>query len=130
MTRPCRSGRQLLSPRSRSAAIGIYGVIAHAAAQREGEIATRLALGATSRDVFWLMLAEGQRMAAVGIVIGLFGAYAGGRVASANVYAMRASDPLILISATVIVAMIALAATAIPAIRAARINPVRALRSE
>ena len=112
------------------AAIGIYGVIAYASAQREGEIATRIALGATSGGVFRLMLFEGQRMGAVGVLLGLLAAYAGGRVASASVYAMRASDPLVLISATAIVAIIAIAATAIPAVRAARIDPVRALRSE
>jgi putative ABC transport system permease protein len=112
------------------AAVGIYGVIAYASAQREGEIATRVALGATPRDVFRLMLFQGQRPAAIGIAAGLFVAYAGGRVASAYVYEMRASDPVILMSATVIVAFIALVATAIPAARAARVDPVRALRAE
>jgi ABC-type antimicrobial peptide transport system permease subunit len=112
------------------ATIGIYGVIAYASAQRENEIATRIALGASAGGVFRLMLVDGQRMGAIGVVLGLFAAYAGGRIAAANVYAMRASDPVVLISSAAIVAVIAVAATAIPAIRAARINPVRALRSE
>jgi putative ABC transport system permease protein len=112
------------------AAIGIYGVIAYASAQREGEIATRIALGATSGAVFRLMLFEGQRMGVLGVILGVFVAYAGGRAASASVFAMRASDPLVLVSSTAIVALIALAATAVPAIRASRTDPIRALRSE
>ena len=112
------------------AAVGIYGVIAYASAQREGEIATRIALGATPRDVFRLMLSQGWRPALIGIAAGLFAAYAGGRVAAANVYEMRASDPAILITATAIVALITFMATAVPAARAARIDPVRALRAE
>ena len=112
------------------AAIGIYGVIAYASALRENEIATRIALGASAAAVLRLMMFEGQRMAIVGVVTGLVVAYAAGRVASANVYAMRASDPFVLIAATAIVATISAAAAAVPAFRAARINPVRALRSE
>ena len=54
------------------AAIGIYGVIVYASAQREGELATRIALGATSSGVFRLMLLEGQRMGAFGVIVGVF----------------------------------------------------------
>jgi hypothetical protein len=67
----------------------------------------------------------------LGVILGVSVAYAGGRVASASVYAMRASDPLVLVSSTVIVALIALAATAVPAIRASRTTPsVRCDQSE
>src|SRR5207249_1914876 len=64
------------------AAVGIYGVIAYASSQRLGEIATRLALGATPAQVFWLMMRRGQSLAAVGLVIGLVVDYAGGRAAA------------------------------------------------
>ncbi|HTK28085.1 MAG TPA: ADOP family duplicated permease [Vicinamibacterales bacterium] len=112
------------------AAIGVYGVIAYAGTQRRGEIATRIALGATHGAVFRLMIVQGVRVAAAGTAIGLLGAYAGGRVAAANVYEMRASDPLVLASSAAIVGLLALGATAIPAFRAGRVDPVRALRGE
>ncbi len=112
------------------AAIGIYGVIAYAAAQRSGEIATRIALGASGRHVFWLMMSAGQWLALAGLLIGLAVAYAGGRVVASSVYEMRAADPVVLIAACALVAGVTFAATMIPAIRATRLDPVRALRSE
>jgi hypothetical protein len=112
------------------AAVGIYGVIAYASAQRIGEIATRLALGATPGEMFWLMMRRGQTLAAAGAGIGLAAAYAGGRTVSSMVYGVQASDPIVLASATVVVAAITLAATAIPARRASRTDPVLVLRGE
>ena len=113
------------------AAIGIYGVIADAAAQRRGEIATRMALGASPRQVFWLiMLRRKSARALVGLVIGLAGAYAGGRVVASSVFEMRARRPDILATAGGLVIVITLAATMIPALRAAGEDPMRALRSE
>ena len=112
------------------AAVGIYGVIAYAAAQRLGEIATRLALGATPAQMFWLMMRRGQSLAAVGLVIGLVVAYAGGRTAASVVYGIRASDPLVLTSAALVVLLITVVATALPAHRAARTDPILALRGE
>ncbi|HWF84104.1 MAG TPA: ADOP family duplicated permease [Vicinamibacterales bacterium] len=112
------------------AAIGVYGVIAYAAAQRSGEIATRIALGASGRHVFWLMMNAGQRLALAGLLLGLATAYAGGRVVASSVFEMRAADPTVLIAACALVAGMTFAATMIPAIRATRLDPVRALRSE
>ncbi|HWF86701.1 MAG TPA: ADOP family duplicated permease [Vicinamibacterales bacterium] len=112
------------------ASIGIYGVIAYASAQRRDEIATRIALGASAGQVFWLVMGTGQRLAIVGVLLGLAGAYAGGRLVVSRVYAMRAADPVILLTAAVIVAAVALLATMIPAIRASRLDPARALRAE
>ena len=112
------------------AAIGIYGVIAYAVEQRRTELATRIALGAPSRQVFWMLLTTGQKLALAGVVLGLAAAYAGGRVVASYLYAMRAADPLVLISAGTIVAAVTIAATMIPAARASRVDPVRALRSE
>ena len=112
------------------AGVGIFGVIAYAVEQRRTELATRIALGAPSRQVFWMLLRTGQKLALLGVVIGLAAAYAGGRVVTSYLYAMRAADPVVLISAGVIVAAVTIAATMIPAARASRVDPVRALRSE
>ena len=112
------------------AAVGIYGVIAYAASQRLGEIATRLALGATPMEVFWLMMRRGQGLALVGIVIGIAAAYAAGRAAGSLVYGLHASDPIVLASATGVVVLITWVATAIPAHRASRTDPVLVLRGE
>ena len=112
------------------AGVGIYGVIAYASVQRLGEIATRLALGATPAEVFWLMMRRGQTLAAVGIVIGIAAAYAGGRTVASMAYGVHASDPVVLVSATIVVVVITWLATAIPARRASRTDPVLVLRGE
>jgi ABC-type antimicrobial peptide transport system permease subunit len=112
------------------AAIGIYGVIADGVAQRRGEIATRIALGASERQVFWLVMSGGQRLALAGLVLGLGAAYAGGRVVSSSVFEMRAADPGILVTAAAIVAATTVAATMIPALKASRVDPARVLRSQ
>jgi ABC-type antimicrobial peptide transport system permease subunit len=112
------------------AAIGIYGMIAYTSAQRSGELATRIALGASGRNVFWLVTSAGQRLVVAGVLIGLATAYSVGRVVAGSVFAMRGADPIVLPAAAAIVAAVALLATVVPAIRASRLNPVRALRSE
>jgi predicted permease len=112
------------------AAIGIYGVIAYASAERRGEVATRLALGATPTDVFWLLVRQGRVMTAAGVIVGLGGAYAAGQLASTWLYAVKAWDPAILAAALVSVLVVALAAMLIPAWRASRLDPAFALRSD
>jgi ABC-type antimicrobial peptide transport system permease subunit len=102
-------------------------VIAYAAAQRRSEMAIRLALGATPNAVFWLMLKQGRTLALAGAAIGVTAAYFSGRLVSSRLYEVRASDPLILGAATALVIGIALVATVVPAIRASRLNPARAL---
>jgi hypothetical protein len=110
------------------AAIGLYGVIAYAAAQRRGELATRIALGASGQQVFWLMMSGGQRLMALGVVLGLILAFGAGRIVSGSVFAMRAADPVVLLSAGALVTTVAWIATMIPAVRASRQDPVSALR--
>jgi putative ABC transport system permease protein len=110
------------------AAIGIYGVIAYASAQREGEVATRMALGATPAHVFWLMMHQGRTLALVGTALGVAAALAAGRIVASQLYQVRASDPLILASTVVLVAAITALAVAVPARRASRLSPARVLR--
>jgi putative ABC transport system permease protein len=112
------------------AGVGIYGVIAYAAEQRRTELATRLALGAPPAHVFRMLLSTGQKLAIGGVLIGLAAAYAGGRVVASYLYEMRAADPLVLIGAGAIVAAVTMIVTLIPAVRASRIKPVQALRSD
>ncbi len=112
------------------AAVGIYGVVAYAVSQRRGEMATRLALGATPRGVFWLVMKHGAAIGLGGAAIGLTVAYLSGRVVSSQVYAIRASDPLTLAAAIAIVAAITAVATAIPAWRASRLAPSGVLHAE
>jgi predicted permease len=112
------------------AAVGIYGVIAYAAAERRSEVATRLALGATPGTVFWLVLRQGRNLAVIGAGIGLGAAYVSGRVVSSRLYQVQASDPLILGAAASLVVTIAILATMIPAFRASRLDPVRVLRPD
>jgi predicted permease len=112
------------------AAVGIYGVVAYATAERRNEVATRLALGASQMSVFGLVLRQGCLLAAIGTAIGLGIAYLGGRVISNRIYAVSAYDPLILGGAVLIVSVIAVVATTIPAFRASRLDPARALRAE
>ncbi|HEX3703034.1 MAG TPA: ABC transporter permease [Vicinamibacterales bacterium] len=112
------------------AAVGIYGVIAYAVAEREAEVATRLAVGASPRDVFRLMMSTGQRLAVAGIALGLTIAYAVGRVVAASVYGMRPDDPIVLAGAAALVCAVTILAIAIPAHRASRLSPSLALRSK
>jgi predicted permease len=112
------------------AAVGIYGVIAYASAQRVGEVATRMALGATPSDVFWLMMDQGRLLAILGTVVGLSVAYASGRAGSSLLYEVRASDPVILIAATAIVLAITSVAILLPARKVSRIEPSRVLRMD
>ena len=111
------------------AAVGIYGVVSYAGSLRRDEMATRLALGASPRSVFLLVMKQGVTLALVGAAIGVALAYFSGQVISNRVYAIRASDPLILATATLLITAITFLATTIPAARAARVNPANALQS-
>jgi predicted permease len=112
------------------AAIGIYGVIAYASAERSRELATRMALGASSSNVFWLLAGQARVLTLVGGVLGLGTAYATGRLASSWLYEVRASDPMILAGAFVIVFAVTVCATVIPARRVSRTDPANALRAD
>jgi predicted permease len=112
------------------AAVGIYGVVAYAVSQRRGEMATRLALGATPGSVFGLVMRQGAMLALVGTGIGLLVAYLSGRIVASQIYAIRASDPLMLGASIALVAGITALATMIPAFRASRLKPSGVLHTE
>jgi predicted permease len=112
------------------AAVGIYGVVAYGVSQRRGEMATRLALGATPAGVFALVMRQGAMLALAGTTIGLAIAYLSGRIVASQIYAIRASDPLMLGAAIVLVAGITALATMIPAWRASRLAPSGVLHTD
>ena len=109
------------------ATLGIYGVLAYQVSQRSREIGIRMALGSESRRVFRLVLGEGAALLAVGLVIGFGGLFALRKALSGELYGVTAFEPSVLASVTALLAVVALAACALPALRAARIDPVVAL---
>jgi ABC-type antimicrobial peptide transport system permease subunit len=111
------------------AGTGVFGVLAFVAAQRHGEMAIRLSLGATRGGVFGLMLAQGARFAIVGAVLGAGLAWWMGRLMSSYVYQVSAANVTVLMGSALLVGLVALAATVMPARRAARVDPGRTLRS-
>jgi putative ABC transport system permease protein len=110
--------------------IGIYGVIAYSVAQRTQEIGVRMALGARRLDVMQLVVGEGIAIAAVGVSVGLAGAFALSRLMRTMLVGVSPHDPLTFVSGAVILLTIAVAASCVPALRAARVEPVTALRAE
>lgn len=111
-------------------ALGIYGVMAHSVARRTNEIGIRVALGASPRQVVELVIAEGLKVAAAGIVAGAILALALTRMMASILFNVKTSDPVIFTSVAVLFAAVAIAACAIPAWRALRIDPTVALRYE
>jgi putative ABC transport system permease protein len=112
------------------AAIGLYGVMAHSVSQRTREIGIRLALGALPRDVLVMIGRQAIGFLAVGLAAGMIAAAALARVVSSMLFAVSPGDPVIYGAAAVFTLVIALAATAIPAGRAMRVDPIIALHYE
>jgi predicted permease len=110
-------------------AIGIYGVLAYGVTQRRREIGIRMALGSTRPEVFGLVLADGARILAIGLAVGLAGAYFVGKQMEKQLFNVAPTDPWVIAGVIVTLSGIALVAVAIPARRASKVNPTVALNS-
>ena len=112
------------------AAVGMYGVMAYVVGQRRHDIGIRMALGASRRAVVAEVVARAARPVAVGLALGLAGAFALSHTLSRLLYEIKPSDPLTYLLVAVTLSVVALAAAYLPAIRASRVDPVLALRSD
>jgi ABC-type antimicrobial peptide transport system permease subunit len=112
------------------AAVGVYGVMTYSVAQRTGEIAIRTALGASSGQVLGLVLRRGALLGLAGVVLGLVGSIALRQVVAGQLYGVSAFDPTVLVIVPLVLLVVALVASFVPALRAARIAPMVALRHE
>jgi ABC-type antimicrobial peptide transport system permease subunit len=112
------------------AAVGVYGVLAYSVQQRTRELGVRVALGASTATLLKLVLIEGLTLAGAGVVLGLLGALALGRVLTTLLYEVSAYDPATLAAIAGVATVIALVACLVPALRAVRLDPVNALRAE
>ncbi|MEP7272054.1 MAG: ABC transporter permease [Acidobacteriota bacterium] len=110
------------------AAIGLYGVLAYWVVQRTQEIGIRVALGASGRDIRALVLGQGMRLTAVGIVLGIIGAVSLSRLVSSMLFGISAMDPITIAGVAILFLLVALLACYIPARRATRVDPLIALR--
>jgi putative ABC transport system permease protein len=112
------------------AVIGIYGVVSYSVAQRTHEMGIRMALGANSRQVSTLVLRQGMLLAFVGVTLGLAGSLALTRLMSGLLYGVGPNDPLTFAAVSVLLVAVTLLAQLVPARRAARVDPMIALRHQ
>ncbi|MBV8206284.1 MAG: ABC transporter permease [Acidobacteria bacterium] len=112
------------------ASIGIYGVMAYSVARRTHEIGVRMALGARHGDVLRMVMGQALLMTAAGLVIGIPAALGASRMVRSMLFGVRTANPMLIALALVIIAVVAISASWIPALRASRIEPMAALRSE
>jgi predicted permease len=110
--------------------LGIYGVLAYRVTQRTREFGIRIALGSTSRQVFRIVLSEGLAVLAVGLGLGVAGAFLLRRLLASQLYGVRPTDPLVFLTVIVVLGVIALLACVVPARRATLVDPVSALTYE
>jgi len=112
------------------AAVGIYGVMSYLVGQRTREIGIRMALGAQGRDVLRLVIGQGLRLVVIGVAIGLIGSLALTRVMASLLFGVSATDPMIFASVALLLVIVTIVACFIPARRAAKTDPMIALRTE
>jgi putative ABC transport system permease protein len=109
---------------------GVYGVMAYAVSRRTSEIGVRIAMGANRPAILRLVMGQGLQLAAIGIVIGCALALALSQALRGMLFAIAPTDPLVFVAVPILLLATAAAATAVPALRASRVDPIQALRSE
>jgi predicted permease len=112
------------------ASVGIYGVISYSVSQRAHELGVRMALGAARDHVVKLVMRQGMTLAIIGIAVGVLGALALTRLMTTQLFGIKPTDPLTFASVAILLGVVAALATLIPALRAARVDPVVAMRGE
>jgi predicted permease len=110
--------------------VGLYGIMAHAVVRRTNEIGIRMALGAERRDITWMVLRESLLLVAVGLAVGLPASWGAAQLISNQLFGLRPSDPLTLLTAVTLLTIVAALAGYLPARKASRVNPLVALRYE
>jgi ABC-type antimicrobial peptide transport system permease subunit len=112
------------------ASVGLYAVVAMSVSERTREMGLRLALGATPRGIVKHLMTSGARLGAVGLALGLMGAFAVARAMGGLLFGLSPSDPITFVVVPLVLALVVAGATWLPARRAARLEPMSALRSD